>query len=121
MSPAAGRMSCAAGMVRRFGNVIAVRPEKLAEYRDLHAHVWPAVLATLHAHHMRNYSIFYRDGLLFSYLEYVGDDYAADQAGIAADPATQEWWKLTDPCQQPVDTAEPGEWWVPMEPVFFMA
>ena len=35
--------------------------------------------------------------MLFSYYEYIGTDHAADQARIAADPATQRWWQLTDP------------------------
>jgi len=37
---------------------------------------------------------------------------------MAADPETQKWWKLTDPCQQPVETAQKGEWWATMEEVF---
>jgi len=39
---------------------------------------------------------------------------------MADDPATQEWWLLTGPCQQPVDDAAPGEWWASMEQVFLM-
>ena len=35
---------------------------------------------------IRNYSIYYRDGYLFSYYEYVGDDYEADMAKMAARP-----------------------------------
>ena len=69
---------------------------------------------------IRNYSIFYRDGYLFSYLEYVGDDFEADMAKMAADPVTQEWWKETDPCQEPVDSAAPGEWWADMEEVYHL-
>jgi L-rhamnose mutarotase len=66
--------------VRRVASVIRLRPEKEAEYRGLHAHAWPGVLGTLRAAHVTNYSIFLRDGLLFSYLEYTGDDYDADMA-----------------------------------------
>ena len=106
--------------VQRFASVIRLRPEKEAEYRALHADAWPSVLAALSRAHVRNYSIFLRDGVLFSYLEYTGDDYAADMALIAQDPETQRWWKLTDPCQQPVDGAAAGEWWAPMEEVFHL-
>ncbi|EFG64388.1 conserved hypothetical protein [Streptomyces sp. SPB074] len=106
--------------VRRFASVIRLRPEKEAEYRALHADAWPQVLATLTAARIGNYSIFLRDGLLFSYLEYYGDDYEADQARIAADPATRRWWELTDPCQRPVDSAAPGETWAPAEEVFHL-
>jgi L-rhamnose mutarotase len=68
--------------------------------------------------HIRNYSIFLRDGLLFSYFEYIGADFDADMARMAEDPETRRWWELTDPCQQPVDTAADGEWWAPMVEVF---
>jgi L-rhamnose mutarotase len=106
--------------MQRFATVIRLRPEREAEYRALHAEVWPQVLAALKHARISNYSIFLRDGLLISYLEYTGDDYAADTATIAADPTTREWWKLTDPCQQPVDSAAPGEWWSPAEEVFHL-
>lgn len=104
--------------LQRFASVIQLRPEREAEYRRLQADVWPEVLTALRAAHISNYSIFLLDGLLFSYLEYDGDDYAADTARIAADPATQRWWSLTDPCQQPVDSAADGQWWAPAEEVF---
>ena len=67
---------------------------------------------------VENYSIFLRDGLLFSYLEYTGDDWAAAQAEVAADPETQRWWQLTDPMQQPLPSAAEGEWWASAEEVF---
>ncbi|HUX01761.1 MAG: L-rhamnose mutarotase [Phycisphaerae bacterium] len=104
--------------MKRYGSVIRVRPEKLQEYKRLHAAAWPAVIERIRRSNIRNYSIFYRDGLLFSYFEYVGQDYEADMAAIAADPVTQEWWRQTDPCQEPVETVAEGEWWAPMEEVF---
>jgi L-rhamnose mutarotase len=106
--------------VKRVASVIRLRPEKAAEYRALHADAWPGVLDALRAAHVRNYSIFLRDGLLFSYLEYDGENYAADMAKIAADETTQRWWQLTDPCQQPLETVADGEWWAPAEEVFHL-
>jgi L-rhamnose mutarotase len=87
---------------RRIAAVVRLRPEHQVEYRRLHANVWPGVLATLRRVGVRNYSIFLRDGLLFSYLEYTGDDWTAAQAEIAADPETRRWWQLTDPMQEPL-------------------
>jgi len=104
--------------VKRYGMLIKVRPEKLEEYRQLHAAVWPEVLKMIRDCNIRNYSIFLRDGYLFSYMEYTGSDFKADMAKMAADPKTQEWWKLTDPCQEPLETVQEGEWWAPMEEVF---
>jgi L-rhamnose mutarotase len=68
--------------------------------------------------HIHNYSIYFKDGYLFSYFEYDGDDFAADMQKMAADPNTQAWWKLTDPCQEPLETRKPGEWWASMEEFF---
>jgi L-rhamnose mutarotase len=104
--------------VQRRAAVIRLRAEQERTYRELHAAVWPGVLATLRDAHVTNYSIFLRDGLLFSYLEYTGDDYAQDMTRIAADPETRRWWQLTDPCQQPLDTAAESERWAPAEEVF---
>jgi L-rhamnose mutarotase len=106
------------GQVTRYAAVIRLRPEREAEYRRLHADAWPGVLDRIRASGIVNYSIFLRDGLLFSYYEYVGDDHDRDVAAIAADPETQRWWQLTDPCQQPVESAGEGVWWAPMTEVF---
>lgn len=104
--------------MKRYGQVIKVKPGKLDEYKELHRDVWPGVLKRIRECNIRNYSIFYRDEHLFSCFEYVGDDYEGDMARLAADPETRRWWTLTDPCQEPVDTAAEGEWWAPMEEVF---
>jgi len=104
--------------MQRYGSVIKVRPEKLDEYRRLHAAVWPDVLTMIAECGIRNYSIYYKDGWLFSYFEYHGDDYAADLAKMAADPATQRWWDVCKPCHEPLETRAEGEWWAGMEEVF---
>lgn len=103
--------------------VIRLRPEKVEEYRRLHRAVWPEVLATITACHIRNYTIFLRvldDGRphLFASFEYHGTNYEEDVRRVAADPATQRWWKLTEPCQEPIDSRGSGEWWASMEEVF---
>jgi L-rhamnose mutarotase len=103
-------------MMRRYGQLLGIRPEGIEEYERLHAAVWPDVLATIHACNIRNYSIFRHDNLLFSYFEYVGDDYDADMARMAADPKTQEWWSINRPLQQQLGPA--GEWWTTMREVF---
>ena len=104
--------------MKRFGSVIKVVPEKLEEYKRLHAAVWPGVLKMIKKCNINNYSIYYKDGFLFSYYEYMGDDHAADMAKMAADPETQRWWSVCEPCQQPLETRAPGEWWANMEEVF---
>jgi L-rhamnose mutarotase len=39
-------------------------------------------------------------------------------AKMAADPATQEWWKLTVPLQKPLADRADNEWWASMPEVF---
>jgi len=109
--------------MKRYGSVIRVRPEKLEEYVRLHAAVWPGVLKTIHDCNIRNYSIYLRrlphgEHYLFSYFEYLGDDFAADMARMAADPVTQKWWELCEPCQDPLPDRAEGEWWATMDEVF---
>jgi L-rhamnose mutarotase len=109
--------------MKRYGSVIGVREEQLDEYKRLHAAVWPGVLRMIAACHIRNYSIYLRrmpDGnhYLFSYFEYVGADFAADMARMAADPETQRWWEVCKPCQIPLADRAEGEWWAGMTEVF---
>jgi L-rhamnose mutarotase len=93
-------------------------PENLATYAGLHAAVWPGVLARINDCGIRNYSIYHRGGWLFSYFEYVGDDYDADMARMAEDPTTQEWWAINKPLQEPLEDRAPGEWWAAMDELF---
>jgi len=104
--------------MKRYGMAIKVRPEKLKEYKKLHAAVWPGVLRMITACHIRNYSIYHKDGWLFSYFEYHGRNFKADMAKMAADPLTQKWWAVCEPCQKPLATRAKGEWWANMEEVF---
>jgi L-rhamnose mutarotase len=106
--------------MKRYGSLIGVRQEALDEYKRYHAAAWPEVLATIRKCNIRNYSIFLKDGLLFSYFEYHGTDYAADMAKMAADPKTQEWWAIMTPMQKPLETRAEGEWWANMEEVFHL-
>lgn len=108
--------------MQRIGMVIKLNAEKVAEYKTLHANAWPDVLDMIKQCNIQNYTIFLREpeNLLFSYYEYTGDDYEADQAKMAADPKTQEWWTFCEPCQKPLDTANDGEWWIQMENVFHL-
>ncbi|PZN93306.1 MAG: L-rhamnose mutarotase [Alphaproteobacteria bacterium] len=107
--------------MQRRAMVIRVKPDRLDEYKALHAKPFAGVLAALKAANVSNYSIFLKDDILFAYLEYSGSDWDADMARVAADPETQRWWQLTDPCQTPWPTAHQGDWWSDMECVFYMA
>lgn len=116
---------CRAPQIQRFGSVIGLKEEKLAEYKQLHAEVWPEVLALLKESNIQNYSIYltqFDDGrhFLFSYMEYTGSDTAADFGKLAEEPVIKKWWTLTDPMQTPLKSRTQGEHWKPMEEVFHM-
>ena len=106
--------------MKRVAMVIRLKPEAEEDYKRYHAAVWPEVLEMLRECNIRNYSIFLKDGYLFSYFEYHGEDMEADWAKMAAHRKTQEWWAIIKPMQEPLATRKPGEWWAEMEEVFHM-
>ena len=98
--------------------IIQLRPEAEAEYKQVHAAVWPGVLAALERHHIVDYSIHHYPPLqlLIANFKYNGSDYDADMRGIAEDPETQRWWKVTDGMQESLVEGATGSggaipWW----------
>ncbi len=108
--------------MRRYGQVIRLRPEMRDEYVRLHAAVWPGVLATIRDCNISDYSIWLRmpEHLLFAQFDYAGADFAADMARMAADPETQRWWAVCKPCHDPLETRGAEEWWAGMTEIFRM-
>jgi len=106
--------------MERMGQVIWLKPEIIAEYKRMHAAVWPAVLKAIADSNIQNYSIFLKEpeNLLFAYWEYHGTDFATDMAKMKLVPQMQDWWKITNPMQAPCDIRKAGEWWAGMELVF---
>jgi L-rhamnose mutarotase len=69
---------------------LQVRPERIAEYRERHAAVWPDMLAALAATGWHNYSLVLRDdGLLIGYVE--TPSIAEAQAGMARTDVNARW------------------------------
>ncbi|HET7412562.1 MAG TPA: L-rhamnose mutarotase, partial [Pararhizobium sp.] len=106
--------------MRRMGMVIGLGADRVAEYKRLHADVWPEILELISACNITNYSIYLKepDNLLFGYWEYHGTDFDADMKKMADDPRNKEWWAVCMPCQRPLNTRKEGEWWAMMEEVF---
>jgi L-rhamnose mutarotase len=119
-SQQASSEECEKEKVKRFGQVIRVKADKLEEYKKYHAAVWPEVLEMIEKCNIRNYSIYHKEGFLFAYMEYTGDDFDADMKKMADHKKTQEWWEVMEPMQQPLDTRAEGEWWADMEEVFHL-
>lgn len=104
--------------MKRYGQIIGLKPDQVEAYERIHAQVWPEVLAMIAECNIHNYTIFRHGLTLFAYFEYTGDDFAQDMAKMAADPKTREWWSHTDPMQEPVEGQQAGEWWATMKEVF---
>jgi L-rhamnose mutarotase len=69
---------------------IRLRPEHRQKHLELHSAVRPGVEAAMHRAHIRDHSN--------------GEDFEAD-------PVSQEWWELTDPCQKPwPDRGDARQW-----------
>jgi L-rhamnose mutarotase len=67
-----------------------VRPDRLAEYRERHAAVWPEMLDALRDAGWSNYSLFLTgDGLVVGYLE--TDDYETALARMAGTAVNERW------------------------------
>jgi len=85
-------------------NAIRLKPGSEERYKRYHAAVWPEVLSMIHQCNIRNYSIYLKDEILFSYFEYNGTDIKADWEKMAAHAKTQEWWAIMQPMQEPLSS-----------------
>ena len=106
--------------MRRFGQTLGLRPERLEEYARHHRAIWPEIADAIREAGIRNYSIFHRDGRLFAYFEYTGppNEYEARMARLAEAPRMREWWDLMEPMQDPDPERPAGTWWSDMDEVF---
>ena len=81
-------------MVERMCFQLQVKPERIEDYRRIHAAVWPEMLTALHASGWRNYSLFLRpDGLVIGYFE--ADDADVAQALMSAQTVNTRWQSVT--------------------------
>jgi L-rhamnose mutarotase len=111
---------------QRLAWVTGLRPEKAAYYEQLHANPMPGVNDMITACNLHNVSVHKAEIggnlYLFFYAEYTGDNFDADMAKMAADPATQRWWQETDPCQLPLPAAAAqGKTWSDTKEVYYLA
>ena len=106
--------------MKRFGQTIHLKPGKAAEYIRLHSAVWPGVLKMIKECNISNYSIFFKDDMLFAYFEYNGFDFEADMKKMAAHEETRKWWNVVKPLMVPLATANVGEFWAGMDEIFHL-
>jgi L-rhamnose mutarotase len=106
--------------MRRFGQMIRLKPGREEAYISAHAKVWPGVLKMISECHISNYSIFHKDAQLFAYFEYTGNDFEGDMARMATHEETLKWWDVVKPLMDPIETRKPGEFWADMEEIFHL-
>lgn len=99
--------------------LLKVRPDRLDEYRQRHAAVWPDMLAALHQTGWHNYSLFLRDdGLLVGYLE--TPDFQKALAGMAATEVNARWQRDMAPFFQSLDGQRPDQAMVRLHEIFHL-
>ncbi len=106
-----------------FGQIGRIKPECIEEYCRLHevdvyTEKWAGVLQLIRDCNIQNYNIFIEDDVVFGYYEYVGEDYEADMAKMAADPLNQEWWSHTRPCFTKYKADSPEAFYTDMKQIF---
>lgn len=70
-----------------------VSPDKIEEYRNHHAAVWPDMLEALGEAGWQNYSLFLgEDGLVIGYVE--TEDFTAAETAMAATEINTRWQEL---------------------------
>lgn len=98
--------------------VLKVREDRLAEYRERHAEVWPEMRAALQATGWRNYSLFCtEDGMVVGYLE--TDDFERARAEMAKTEVNARWQAEMAPFFEGLD-GRPDEGMVPLTEIFHL-
>lgn len=96
---------------------LKVRPDRMAEYKERHAAVWPDMLRALEATGWRNYSLFLdADGLLIGYFE--TDDLQAALDGMAATEVNARWQADMAPFFQGLEGDAPDTGFIRLDEVF---
>ena len=106
--------------MKRVCFLLKVKPDRVDEYRERHAQVWPDMQAALRDTGWHNYSLFLRDdGLLVGYLE--TEDFEAAKAGMEATEVNARWQAEMGEFFESLDGARPDEAMKPLTEVFHLA
>jgi L-rhamnose mutarotase len=94
--------------VQRVCFQLKVRPDRIDEYVERHANVWPEMRDALHEAGWHNYSLFLQpDGTLIGYLE--TDDFDAAQTAMSLTEVNQRWQNEMAEFFQDLDGGNPDE------------
>ncbi len=99
--------------------LLKVRADRLDEYVERHAAVWPEMLDALRQTGWTNYSLFLRpDGLLVGYFE--TPDLQAALDGMAATEVNERWQAEMAPFFESLDGRRPDEAFATLREVFHL-
>jgi L-rhamnose mutarotase len=94
--------------VQRVCFMLQVRPDRLTEYRERHAAVWPEMLAALRDAGWYDYSLFLReDGTLVGYFR--TEDLDASLAAMASTDVNRRWQAEMAPFFAGLDGRRPDQ------------
>ena len=117
---------------RYYAGIIGAKAEFIEQYMQLHDATWAEVMERMYRANMRDFVVWLHEetNQMFHQFCYVGDDFEADMASVAADPIVRFWWTHCEPCQAPLhwkgpppsqggggDPSYPGQWWSPLKQV----
>lgn len=106
--------------MKRVGFLLKVKEDKIAEYKERHAAVWPDMLEALRRTGWHNYTIFMReDGLLFGYFE-AEESFAASLAGMSKEEVNGRWQESMAPFFEDMGGAHADESMIELEEVFHL-
>jgi L-rhamnose mutarotase len=99
--------------------LLKIRQEKIDEYKERHAHVWPEMLNALRESGWKNYSLFLRpDGLLIGYLE--TSDFEKARAAVKDFAVNARWQAEMLPFFEPMKDGAADDNMVTLEEVFHL-
>jgi L-rhamnose mutarotase len=102
-------------VTQRSGFVLQVRPDRIDEYVEAHANVWPEMRDALREAGIRNYTIFRSGTSMFGYFE--ADDLDAAARHMASTEVNTRWQDaMAELLEQRVADGGPA----PLEQVFRM-
>lgn len=106
--------------MKRIGVLTKIKPGMLEKYTKMHAEIWDDVVRIGHEHNTRNFTIFFdeRTGYMFSYFEYIGNDYEADMKEKNSKPIIKEWQAMCRECFAPVDDSADGPLQAPLREIW---
>ena len=105
--------------MQRICFVLQVRPERLQEYKQCHAAVWPEMRDALRETGWNNYSLFLReDGLLVGYLE--TENFENARSEMAKHEVNERWQREMSPFFTNAPGITPDVAMKPLEEVFHL-